>query len=110
MSLRAPKDTIQSLQVMLQRLEQSPDPSPDPETRAEIKRILLSRIANLEAVEILRVEALKSADRKKPAAPLADPRPATQSVPVSPSASPQKPLSIEAAPRQPDPSDPVVTR
>lgn len=104
MSLRAPKDTIQSLRLMLQRLEQTADPDSDREARAELKRLLLSRIANLEALELLRVEALKSADRKKLAA-FAAPKP-TAASPIGP---PQTPVPMEAAPRQPDPSDPVVT-
>jgi hypothetical protein len=104
LSLRAPKDTIESLQVMLQRLEQSSDPSTDPEARAELKRILLSRIANLEALEVLRVEALKSAPRRS--LDPGDPKPA----PASAIAPPQSPVPVESAQPMPDPSDPVVSR
>ena len=104
MSLRAPKSTIQSLQLMLQRLEQIADPDPDPEARVELKRILLSRIANLEALEVLRVEALKSASRRS--LDSGDPKPA----PASAIPPPQPPVPVESAPPKPDPSDPVVSR
>jgi hypothetical protein len=103
LSLRAPKDTIQSLQVLLQRLEQSSDPATDPEARAELKHILLSRIANLEALEVLRVEALESASRRSHDP--GDPKPA----PASAIAPPQPPVPIESARLIPDPSDPVVS-
>lgn len=104
MSLRAPKHTIQSLQLILQRLEQIADPDPDPAARAELKHILLSRIANLEALEVLRAEAPKSASRR--GLDPGDPKP-TLASPVAPL---QPPVPVESATPKPDPSDPVVTR
>ncbi len=79
MSLRAPKDTIESLRLTLQRLEQTADSSHDPEASAELKRILLLRIATLEALE-----ALKAGD---PSQPPAKPSP---TVPASTSELPQQ--------------------
>jgi hypothetical protein len=48
MGLRAARDTAESLRVILELLEQSPDPDGDLPARAELKRILLLRIAELE--------------------------------------------------------------
>ena len=59
-SLRAPKDTVESLRLMLQRFEQSADPTLDPADRAELRRILMLRIANLEALEALKADAFES--------------------------------------------------
>ena len=60
MSLRAPKDTVESLRLMLQRFEQSADPTQDPADRAELRRLLMLRIANLEALEALKADTLES--------------------------------------------------
>ena len=92
-SLRAPKDTAASLRIMVQRLEQTVDPEQDPEARAELKRILMVRIANLEALEALKVEALICApkDPAKPSPHSTDPiRPPLLPQPASPSASDAK--------------------
>ena len=76
MSLRAPKDTAESLRLTLQKLEQAADPAHDAAARAELKRILLMRIADLEALE-----ALKAAAKNDPPPPdLAE----TPPLPVSP--------------------------
>jgi len=69
-SLRAPKDTIESLRLTLQRFEQSSEPEQDQEARAEIKRILLVKIANLEALEALKAGAAQaSAENPRPSPP-----------------------------------------
>lgn len=47
--LRSPRDTVQSLRLMLDQLQQSPEADGDAESKAELKRILLTRIAELEA-------------------------------------------------------------
>lgn len=49
--LRSPKDTVQSLRLMLDQLQQGVNPGDDEESQAELKRILLGRIAELEAAE-----------------------------------------------------------
>lgn len=100
MSLRAPKDTIESLRLTLQRLEQTSDAAQDPEARAELRRILLLRIANLEALE-----ALKSGTAQEA---LEIPRPAPPS-PVAPPLPPQvitsdSPAALGATPPDADPS------
>lgn len=66
MSLRAPKDTVESLRLTLQRLEQFTDPAQDLEARTELKRILLLRIADLEALEALRGDAAKPSSGEIP--------------------------------------------
>jgi hypothetical protein len=63
-SLRAPKDTVESLRLTLQRLEQFSDPAHDAEAKAQLKRILMIRIANLEALEALRAETLGPAAKE----------------------------------------------
>jgi hypothetical protein len=73
-SLRAPKDTIDSLRLTLQRFEQTSDAAHDPEARIELKRILLLRIATLEALEALKAGASsQEAAPPLPAAPAPPP-------------------------------------
>ena len=57
MSLRAPQQTIEALRLTLDRLEQSTDPTPDAQEMAELKCILLTRIAELEAVNAFYAES-----------------------------------------------------
>jgi hypothetical protein len=79
------------LRLTLQRLEQLSDPAQDPDARAELKRILLLRIANLEALEVLRAEAVESTETPR------------QSPPVDPI---ESPLPAQVAP---DPQSSPVT-
>jgi hypothetical protein len=53
MNPRPARETLDSLRVTLQRLEQTIDPSPDGHDVAELKQILLNRIAELEALQAL---------------------------------------------------------
>jgi hypothetical protein len=53
MTARPSKETLESLRVTLQRLEQTIDPSADAQSLADLKRILLGRIAELEALNAL---------------------------------------------------------
>jgi hypothetical protein len=62
MSLRPSTEIIESLRVVLHRLEEEFAFPEDQPAMAELKRILLLRIADLEAVEL----ALDSADTDKP--------------------------------------------
>lgn len=45
--------TLESLRATLQKLEQSDAPAEDPQSFSELKRILLSRIADLELAQAL---------------------------------------------------------
>jgi hypothetical protein len=54
---RPTRDTIESLRLTLERVEQSIDPSADAQEIAELKRILLARIADLEAVTALEAQS-----------------------------------------------------
>ena len=56
MGIRPSSELIQSLRVTLQKLEQALSSPEDANCLAEIKRILLIRIANLEATEALKDE------------------------------------------------------
>lgn len=53
MSLRPSPQTLESLRLTLQNLEQSADPTSDPQELAELKGILLRRIADLEVLDAL---------------------------------------------------------
>lgn len=53
MSLRPSPQTLESLRHTLQNLEQSADPTSDPQELAELKGILLRRIADLELLNAL---------------------------------------------------------
>ena len=48
MSLQTSQELLTSLRVTLQKLEQNPDPAQDPAALADLKTILLNRIAELE--------------------------------------------------------------
>ncbi len=53
MNLRPARETLDSLRVTLQKLEQTTDPASDGQDVAELKQILLNRIAELEALQVL---------------------------------------------------------
>jgi len=53
MSINPPRETLESLRITVARLEQSTDPSTNPREAAELKRILLARIADLEVLAAL---------------------------------------------------------
>ena len=58
------------LRAMLQKLEQSLDPAEDAEALAELKRIILRRISELDAAEGLEQGVVETANRNEDAAPL----------------------------------------
>ncbi len=53
MGPRPTESTIEALRLTIHQIEQTTDPGVDPESVAELKRILLNRIAELEAVPAL---------------------------------------------------------
>jgi hypothetical protein len=53
MGSRPTENTIEALRLTIQQIEQTTDPSVDAQSVAELKRILLNRIAELEAVPAL---------------------------------------------------------
>lgn len=57
MVLRAASQLIQSLRVTLQKIEENCANPEDEPVIAELKRILLLRIADIEAIEALKAEA-----------------------------------------------------
>ncbi len=59
---RPAHETLESLRLTLRKVEQSAEPEQDAEALADLKRILLQRIADLEAVEALETQAVESAD------------------------------------------------
>ncbi len=60
MGPRPTREVIQNLRVTLQKLEQNFDSREDETVVAELKRILLIRIADLEADEAAHSEAVQS--------------------------------------------------
>jgi hypothetical protein len=57
MSINSPRETLESLRITVARLEQSTDLSTDPQGAAELKRILLARIADLEVLAALEAQS-----------------------------------------------------
>src|SRR3954469_13588165 len=57
MSRRPSRETIESLRLTLDTLEQSSDTANDAEGAGELKRILLARIADLEMLDALHVQS-----------------------------------------------------
>jgi hypothetical protein len=53
MTVRSSRETLESLRVTLQKLEQTTDATADGRDVAELKQILLNRIAELEALNAL---------------------------------------------------------
>ena len=58
---RPAHETLESLRLTLLKVEQSAEPEQDAEALAELKRILLQRIAELEAVEAIDSAAAQTA-------------------------------------------------
>ena len=56
MSRRPSRETIESLRLTLETLEQSTDTATDAEGAGELKRILLARIADLEMLDALHAQ------------------------------------------------------
>lgn len=56
MTARSAQETLESLRITLQKLEQSSDPASDGHDVAELKQILLNRIAELETLQALHPE------------------------------------------------------
>jgi hypothetical protein len=74
MALRSTKETLESLRVTLQKLEQTTDSPSNGQDIAELKQILLNRIAELEAlsaIEPAAVESAPSAPSDLPSLPVA---------------------------------------
>ena len=72
MPLRSVPNTIEALRLTLFKLEQAGDPAPDSAHFAQLKDILLNRIAELEAVDALAsssVDTSPSVDTLPPADP-----------------------------------------
>lgn len=61
MTARPARETLDSLRVTLQKLEQTTDPASDGQDAAELKQILLNRIAELEALQALQPEEVAAA-------------------------------------------------
>jgi hypothetical protein len=61
MVIRPSKDVLESLRVTLQKLEHGLDPTHDASAMAELKRMVLLRIAELEAVEALQHAVVETA-------------------------------------------------
>jgi hypothetical protein len=103
---RPAHETLESLRLTLLKVEQSAEPEQDREALAELKRILLQRIAELEAVQALEIQALESA-----AVQTADkPNAADLVPPSSVTVDEPKDIAVDAdvstPPAEPDPADP----
>jgi hypothetical protein len=65
MTARSAQETLESLRVTLQRLEQASDLAADRQDIAELKQILLNRIAELETLNSLQPQRA-SAEKARP--------------------------------------------
>jgi hypothetical protein len=59
MKVRPAHETLESLRLTLLKVEQTAEPDQDIEALADLKRILLQRIAELEAVHAIEVQAIE---------------------------------------------------
>ena len=66
MKERPAQETLESLRLTLLKVEQGAEPGQDAEAFAELKRILLQRIAELEAIQALEAAAAQSPGESKP--------------------------------------------
>jgi hypothetical protein len=69
---RPTHETLESLRLTLLKIEQNAEPEQDAEALAELKRILLQRIAQLEAVEAIESAAAQTTDEVEDEANPAD--------------------------------------
>ena len=60
MTARPARETLDSLRVTLQKLEQETDPASNGQDGVELKQIMLNRIAELEALQALLPEEVAS--------------------------------------------------
>jgi len=101
MKVRPAHETLESLRVALLKVEQTAEPDHDREALADLKRILLQRIAELEAVQALEVQALESAS-----SPTEDkPSPADLVPPASVRVDDSSDIAVDAVPSTP-PAEP----
>lgn len=66
MTARSAQETLESLRITLQKLEQTSDPASNREDVAELKQILLNRIAELETLQALHPEEPEAAQPPAP--------------------------------------------
>ncbi len=66
MTSRSARETLDSLRVTLQKLEQASDPASDGQDVTELKQILLNRIAELETLQALHPEQAEVAQAPAP--------------------------------------------
>jgi hypothetical protein len=103
---RPAHETLESLRLTLLKVEQSAEPEQDREALAELKRILLQRIAELEAVQALEIQALESA----PAQTADKPNPSDLVPPASVTVDDSKDIPADAdlstPPAESDPVEP----
>jgi hypothetical protein len=69
---RPTHETLESLRLTLLKIEQSAEPDQDAEALADLKRILLQRIAELEAIEAIESGAAETTDQVEDEAGPAD--------------------------------------
>jgi len=81
MTARSAQETLESFRVTLQRLEQASDLAADRQDIAELKQILLNRIAELETLNALRPQPAE-AEKARPLSDLPALAVATEEEPV----------------------------
>ncbi len=71
MTTRPARETLDSLRITLQKLEQTTDPASDGQDVTELKQILLNRIAELEALQALQPEEVAATPAPSELPPIA---------------------------------------
>ena len=66
MTARSAQETLESLRITLQKLEQTSDPASNREDVADLKQILLNRIGELETLQALHPEQAEVAQAPAP--------------------------------------------
>jgi hypothetical protein len=100
---RPAHETLESLRLTLLKVEQTAEPDQDREALADLKRILLQRIAELEAVQALEIQALESAAVLESASGATEdkPNPADLVPPASVIVDDSNDVAVDAAPLTP---------
>ena len=62
MAIRPKKDTLESIRLTIQKIEQVADPARDAESIATLKRRVVTRIADLELLDSLKPGEIKPED------------------------------------------------
>jgi len=107
MKARPAHETLESLRLTLLKVEQTAEPDQDREALADLKRILLQRIAELEAIQAIEVQAGESAAALQSAPGQTEDKPSSADLVLPPSvtADESKDVTADAELASPPPAE-----